>query len=50
MLNISKTCHKLKLRSVIMAAKKILIVDDDPDITYAMQMILEGHCFQVCAA
>ena len=33
-----------------MAAKKILIVDDDPDITYAMQMILEGHGYQVGSA
>ncbi len=33
-----------------MAAQKILIVDDDPDITYAMQMILEAHGYQVDSA
>ena len=33
-----------------MAAKKILIVDDDPDITYAMQMILESHGYEVDSA
>jgi CheY-like chemotaxis protein len=33
-----------------MAAKKILIVDDDPDITYTMQMILESHGYQVDSA
>ena len=38
-----------QLRRVIMAGK-ILIVDDDADITYAMQMILEGHGYQVTSA
>jgi CheY-like chemotaxis protein len=33
-----------------MAAQKILIVDDDPDITYAMQTILEAHGYQVDSA
>ena len=33
-----------------MAAQKILIVDDDPDITYTMQMILESHGYQVDSA
>ena len=33
-----------------MADKKILIVDDDPDITYTMQLILEGHGYQVDSA
>ena len=33
-----------------MSSKSILIVDDDPDITYAMQMILEGHGYRVDSA
>jgi CheY-like chemotaxis protein len=33
-----------------MATQRILIVDDDPDITYAMQMILESHAYQVDTA
>jgi CheY-like chemotaxis protein len=33
-----------------MANQKILIVDDDPDITYTMQMILESHGYQVDTA
>ena len=33
-----------------MATKKILIVDDDSDITYAMQMILENHGYRVDSA
>ncbi|MDH4202610.1 MAG: response regulator [Phycisphaerae bacterium] len=33
-----------------MANQKILIVDDDPDITYTMQMILESHGYQVDSA
>ena len=33
-----------------MAAQKILIVDDDSDITYAMQMILESHGYLVDSA
>ena len=33
-----------------MANQKILIVDDDSDITYAMQMILESHGYQVDSA
>lgn len=33
-----------------MATQKILIVDDDPDITYAMQMILESHGYLVDSA
>lgn len=32
-----------------MAAKKILIVDDDPDITIAVQMILEKENYSVIA-
>lgn len=33
-----------------MSTKKILIVDDDSDITYTMQMILESHGYQVDSA
>ena len=33
-----------------MAGQKILIVDDDLDITCAMQMILEAHGYQVVTA
>ena len=33
-----------------MNTQKILIVDDDPDITYTMQMILESHGYQVDSA
>jgi CheY-like chemotaxis protein len=33
-----------------MANQKILIVDDDPDITYAMKMILESHGYRVGSA
>jgi CheY-like chemotaxis protein len=35
---------------MIMESQLILIVDDDPDITYAMQMILESHGYQVDSA
>jgi len=33
-----------------MAGGKILIIDDDPDITEAMRVVLEGRGHEVCSA
>lgn len=33
-----------------MAEKKVLLVDDDPDITLATQIVLEAHDYQMIAA